>query len=74
MSTFEKWLAAATVGAAWWYTRDGFIGLFALVCAYRALTGPFRKQGDWSAATKYCLLVIFLTALTLVRKWAGVPE
>jgi Zn-dependent protease len=69
MSTLHKWLAAATVGAAWWYTQNNFIGLLALVCAYRALTDPRSAKGDTAAASKYGLLVLALTAVTLAEKW-----
>lgn len=78
MSQLQKFLAAATVAAAWFCTgntfetRDGMLALIALVCAGRAFSDRSEKTGNWKAAITYIILVILLTAVSTVRPPHGI--
>lgn len=78
MSQLQKFLAAATVAAAWFCTgtsfetRDGMLILIALVCAGRAFGDRSEKTGNWKAAITYIVLVIVLTAVSMVRPSRGI--
>ncbi len=72
MSRLQKFLAAATVACAWYYTElyhtgDGLLVLIALVCLGRAFADKSEPIGNWRAAITYCGLVVVLVAISLVR-------
>jgi Zn-dependent protease len=78
MSRPQKLLAAAVVGAAWYFTgpdldhRDGLLLLIGIVCAGRVVVGPSERDGNWKATLTYVFLVIALTTVAMVRHKAGV--
>jgi Zn-dependent protease len=82
LSRPQKFLAAATVAAVWFATRgfyhdntgDGMLMLVGLVCLGRAVVDKSQTQGSWKTTLTYAALVIALTAISLVRFHAGVPE
>jgi Zn-dependent protease len=74
MSRLQKFLAAATVGGAWYLTHDGLLMLVGIVCVYRAATDRSEKDGNWKAAITYILLVIALTAVSVARHYSGVQQ
>lgn len=72
MSRLQKFLAAATVACAWYYTKlyytnDGLLILIGLVCAGRAFADKSEPIGNWRAAITYCGLVVVLVALSMMR-------
>lgn len=67
MSRIQKFLAAATVACAWYYTQDGLLILIALVCAGRAFADRSEPIGNWKAAITYCALIVVLAALSMMR-------
>jgi Zn-dependent protease len=71
MSQVQKFLAAATVGGAWYFTSDGLLLIIGIICLYRAVTDKSEKQGNWKAAITYMLLVITLTAVSVLRFQSG---
>jgi len=76
MSRAQKFLAAATVAGAWYYTEDGLLVLLAIVCAGRALSDKSVKSedGGWKAAITYVVLVIILSAISTVRSRIGLSN
>jgi Zn-dependent protease len=78
MSQVQKFLAAITVATAWFCTgqsfatRDGMLLLIALVCAGRAISDQSEPLGNWKATLTYMVLVILLTAVSLVRPPHGI--
>lgn len=78
MSQLQKFLAAATVAGAWFCTgnsidtRDGMLALIALVCFGRAIGDKSDKTRNWKAAITYIILVIALTAVSMVRPPHGI--
>jgi len=73
MSRGQKLLAAAVVAGAWFCTgdafetRDGMLALIALVCLGRAFSDRSEPKGNWRASITYCLLVIALTPISMMR-------
>ncbi len=67
MSRLQKVLVALTVGGAWFYTADGLLALIGLVCAFRSITDKSEKEGSWRTAIIFMLLVISLSAISLMR-------
>ena len=73
LSRGQKFLAAAVVAGAWFCTgsdfetRDGMLALIALVCLGRAIGDQSELKGSWKATVTYCLLVILLTPISMVR-------
>ncbi len=72
MSSGERLLAAATAGAAWYYTDDGLLLLVALFGAGRALFDRKPVAGSWKATLTYCLLIAALTTIATVRSYLGI--
>ena len=77
MSQVQKFLAAATVAAAWFFsgdsveTRGGMLALIALVCVGRAFSDRSERVGNWKATFTYIFLVIALTAVTIISPTHG---
>lgn len=61
-----RWLAAATLGAAYLVTRDGLLLLLVVVAAVRALSANAPSPGDRRAALEYVVLVALLAAILLL--------
>ncbi len=70
MSRVQKFLAAATVAGAWYYTSDGLLIVLALLCVGRAFADRSVSKGNWKAAITYCGLVVALAAISMVRSLA----
>jgi Zn-dependent protease len=67
MSRPQKFLAAATAAAAWGYSQDGLLILVALVGLFRASSDKSGAAGSWKATITYMVLIIALTAVSLLR-------
>jgi Zn-dependent protease len=71
MSRGQKFLAAATVAAMWYFTADGLLLLLAILCLLRAISDKSEKEGHWKPAVTYALLVVILSAISTIRSQAG---
>jgi Zn-dependent protease len=74
MSRAQKFLAAAVVAAAWFYTQDGLLLVVGLVCVGRVVSDKPNTERNWKAALTYAGLVIALTAISLLRGAAEVHQ
>jgi Zn-dependent protease len=74
MSRAQKFIAAAVCGAAWFCTepRDGLLMLIGIVGLVRAVGDKSEEEGNRKACITYVLLVIALTAVSVVRMQAVV--
>ena len=66
MSRPQRWIAAAAMAAGWAISRDAFVGVLLFIVVLRALE-PGDKKGDWRATGVYVLLVLALSAVSLVN-------
>ena len=76
MSQVQKLLCAAVVATAFFVSHDGILLLVAILGVGRAFAD--RKQpefaGSWKATSTYCVLVIALTAISMMRVLEGMPQ
>ena len=73
MSHREKFIVAAVVGIAWFYTEDGVLLLVGLICIGRAFGDKQTAEGSRKTVLTYCMLVAVLSAITLLRSKTGIP-
>jgi Zn-dependent protease len=67
MSRAEKLGATLCVGAAWYFAQDGILVLLLIVCIGHLLAPRAKETAYPKAAILYCLLVLILTAISMVR-------
>lgn len=68
LSRGQRLLAAAAIGAAWWFTREGLLVLLILAAGFH-LFSAMPKQGDRVALAQYVVLIAALSAI-----WFFVPS
>ena len=74
MNRPQRWIAVATLGGAFFLTRDGLLALLAIVAVIRALVPPEKDlPPDRTAAIQYVTLVVVLSALSALGV-PGLPE
>ncbi|MCP5115341.1 MAG: site-2 protease family protein [bacterium] len=66
MTKSHRWWAVAAIGAAWFWSGEGLLFLIGIVAVIRAL-GAGASETNNEAITKYALLILALTAFTLVE-------
>jgi Zn-dependent protease len=74
MSRSQKLLAAATCAGAWLVATDGLLLIMALVCFGRAMTDKSEMSVGRKSAITYCLLIVALTAISMVRSQTGMED
>jgi Zn-dependent protease len=74
MSRLQKLIAAATVAGAWLSTYDGLLLLLGFVCFGRAIVDKSDRDGNWKATITYCMLILALTAISMVRSQTGLEN
>jgi Zn-dependent protease len=67
LSRAQRLLATAALLAAWWLTKEGLLGLLAVVAAFRAWKADGPTEGDRGATLKYLFLVVLLSLLCTVH-------
>ena len=65
MTRGQRLLAAAALGAAWFFTHEGLLALLMVVAFARALSGKGAERRDDQALWTYLFLVAVLAALCL---------
>jgi len=66
LSRPQRFVAAAALGVAWLFTREGLLVLLALVAVYRALGRDAPATGDRTAIVQYLVLVAALSGLAMI--------
>jgi Zn-dependent protease len=74
MSRLQKLIAAATLAGAWLYTYDGLLLLLAFIGFGRAIADKSERDGNWKATITYCMLILALTAISMVRSQTGLDD
>jgi Zn-dependent protease len=64
LSRPQRFIAAAAVGATWYFTHEGFLLLVLLCAAGRWMMRDAPKKNDNSALAKYIFLIVALMALS----------
>lgn len=67
LSRPQKLVATACVAVSWYIARDGMLVLLLIGCVAQLLSNKPNVQGYPKAAWFYCFLIIFLTAISMVR-------
>jgi Zn-dependent protease len=73
MSRLQKFLAGLTVAGAWLVTQDGLLLVVGLVCLGRAFGDKSTAEGSWKTTIVYCVLVVLLSAVSMMRLLTGEP-
>jgi Zn-dependent protease len=66
LSRPQRFLAAAALGATWFFTKEGLLILLALTAAFRALGRDAPAEGDRTAILQYVVLTAALSALAVL--------
>jgi len=66
MSRRQRWIAAAALATAWYFSEEGLLALLLVVAALRALAERGDEEGDPAAIVQYIGLVAAFSALTLL--------
>lgn len=66
LSRFQRWAAAATLGAAWLTSGEGLLVLLLLVAVVRAFGNDGPRTSDRMTLAQYVFLVVALSALTMI--------
>ncbi|HEX4966457.1 MAG TPA: site-2 protease family protein [Thermoanaerobaculia bacterium] len=66
LSRPQRFLAAAALGAAWFFTKEGLLILLALTAVFRALGRDAPAEGDRTAIVQYLVLTAALSALAVL--------
>jgi Zn-dependent protease len=66
LSRAERVFIAVLMAATWWWTREGLLLLLLVAAAFRAFSAGTSEAGDRVALAQFAMLVVFLSALTLV--------
>ncbi len=74
MTRAQKFAATACVAVAWWIVGDGMLVLLLIGCVAQLLAHKANHAGYSKAAWIYCLLVVCLTAISMVRFPEGIPN
>lgn len=72
MSRIQKLVATICVAAAWYLAGDGMLVLLLIGCVAQLLAHKTNEPGYPKAAWIYCLLVILLTLISMVRSAEGI--
>jgi Zn-dependent protease len=67
MSRYQKIAATVCVAAAWYFAGDGMLVLLFIGCVAQVLAHKSKEPGYPKAAWTYCVLVIVLTAISMIR-------
>jgi Zn-dependent protease len=74
MSRPQKFCATMTAAGAWLTTSDKLLELIALVCLARAAGDKPVNHGSVKSTLTYCLLIVTLAAMSMVRFRAGLEK
>lgn len=66
LSRAERFSIALLLAATWWWTREGLLILLLLAAGVRALAVGSSETGDRIALAQFAVLVVSLSALTLI--------
>jgi len=67
LSRVEKIVCAACIGLSWFLAQDGILILLLIGCTAQIFVHENRTGGYPKAAVIYCMLVLILTAISLVQ-------
>ena len=70
LSRAQRWIVAASFGAAWLSAGDGLLMLLAAAAAVRSVQADGREDGDSGALLQYVLLIAALTGVFLGARLA----
>lgn len=66
LSRNQRWLAVLAILVTWYFSHEGLLALIAIVAVLYAVGGADNAPGDRTALLTYIVLVVLLTALSLI--------